>query len=91
MGSWISVECGTACLELDSCSTIRFNDLQFHPYLRVEPPSHLMASIHQPLFPAKELFNSLPHGLFENLEGLRVEGELAYDFELDAIWLVLTA
>ena len=23
-------------LELDSCSTIRFNDLQFHPYLRVE-------------------------------------------------------
>lgn len=71
-------------LELDSCSTIRFNDLQFHPYLRVEPPSHLMASIHQPLFPAKELFNSLPHGLFENLEGIRVEGELAYDFELDA-------
>lgn len=71
-------------LELDSCSTVRFNDLQFHPYLRVEPPSHLMASIHQSLFPAKELFNSLPHGLFENLEGIRVEGELAYDFELDA-------
>lgn len=74
-------------LELDSCSTIRFNDLQFHPYLRIEPPSHLMASIHQPLFPAEELFNSLPHGLFENLEGIRVEGKLAYDFELDVDWV----
>ena len=71
-------------LELDSCSTIRFNDLQFHPYLRVESPSHLMASIHQPLFPAKELFNSLPHGLFENLEGIRWKESWHTIFELDA-------
>lgn len=71
-------------LELDSASTVRFNRLQFHPYLRLEPPGHLIASIHKPSFPAEELFNSLPHGLFENLEGIRVAGNLSYDFGLDA-------
>lgn len=71
-------------LELDSASTVRFNRLQFHPYLRVEPPGHLIASIHKPSFPAEELFGSLPHGLFENLEGIRVAGNLSYDFGLDA-------
>lgn len=71
-------------LELDSASTVRFNRLQFHPYLRVEPPGHLIASIHKSSFPAEELFGSLPHGLFENLEGIRVAGNLSYDFGLDA-------
>lgn len=71
-------------LELDSASTVRFNRLQFHPYLRVESPGHLIASIHKPSFPAEELFGSLPHGLFENLEGIRVAGNLSYDFGLDA-------
>lgn len=71
-------------LELDSASTVRFNRLQFHPYLRLEPPAHLIASIHKPSFPAEELFGSLPHGLFENLEGIRVTGNLSYDFGLDA-------
>lgn len=71
-------------LELDSTSTVRFNRLQFHPYLRLEPPGHLIASIHKPSFPAEELFGSLPHGLFENLEGIRVAGNLSYDFGLDA-------
>ena len=71
-------------LELDSASTVRFNRLQFHPYLRLEPPGHLIASIHKPSFPAEELFGSLPHGLFENLEGIKVAGNLSYDFGLDA-------
>lgn len=71
-------------LELDSASTVRFNRLRFHPYLRLEPPAHLIASIHKPSFPAEELFGSLPHGLFENLEGIRVAGNLSYDFGLDA-------
>lgn len=71
-------------LELDSASTVRFNRLQFHPYLRLEPPAHLIASIHKPSFLAEELFGSLPHGLFENLEGIRVAGNLSYDFGLDA-------
>lgn len=71
-------------LELDSASTVRFNRLQFHPYLRLEPPAHLIASIHKPSFPAEELFGFLPHGLFENLEGIRVAGNLSYDFGLDA-------
>lgn len=78
-------------LELDSCSTIRFNDLQFHPYLRVEPPSHLMASIHQPLFPAKELFNSLPHGLLRIWKGFEWKENWHTISNWMPIWPVLTA
>lgn len=75
---------GSRSIELDSCSTVRFNRLQFHPYLRLEGSTHLTARLHKPWFPASELFGSLPHGLFEHLEGIRVDGQLAYDFLLDA-------
>lgn len=75
---------GSRSIELDSCSTVRFNRLQFHPYLRLEGSTHLTARLHKPWFPASELFSSLPHGLFEHLEGIRVDGQLAYDFLLDA-------
>ena len=78
-------------VELDSSSLIRFNQLTFHPYLRVERVQddtrnkqwHFTASVHKPLFPAQELFGSLPKGLFGNLEGIRTSGQLAYKFLLD--------
>ncbi|MDY5237256.1 biosynthetic peptidoglycan transglycosylase [Bacteroides helcogenes] len=78
-------------IELDSTSLIRFNSLTFHPYLRVrwkrdnalEKALHLTASVHKPWFPAEELFRSLPKGLFDNLEGIRTSGQLAFHFLLD--------
>lgn len=72
-------------LELDSTSTVLFNKLQFHPYLRAEKKQHwhLTASTHKEWFPSDHLFSSLPKGLFTNLEGLKTSGELSYQFFTD--------
>lgn len=78
-------------VELDSTSLVQFNALTFHPYLKAEWQQseskvktwHFTASVHKPWFESEELFSSLPKGLFENLEGIRTSGQLAYDFLLD--------
>lgn len=79
-------------MELDSASLVRFNSLTFHPYLKAERVRlddtgkegwHFTASVRKPWFPAEELFSSLPKDLFGNLEGIRVSGQLAYQFLLD--------
>lgn len=72
-------------MELDSCSTLRLNHLELHPYLRVErlPAWHLLLHLHKPWFPAQHLFTSLPRGLFSNLQGIATHGELAYDLHFD--------
>lgn len=73
-------------LELDSTTTVLFNKLYFHPYLRAEKSKeqwHFMASVHKPWFPADDLFSSLPKGLFSNLEDLKTKGELTYHLLLD--------
>ncbi|MBD3592097.1 biosynthetic peptidoglycan transglycosylase [Bacteroides sp. GM023] len=72
--------------ELDSTTTVAFNKLQFHPYLRAEKEKgnwHFTAAVDKPWFPADNLFSSLPKGLFNNLEGMKTSGELAYHFLLD--------
>lgn len=78
--------------ELDSCSTVSFNDFAFHPYLRVarEPDEegemqwHVRGEIHKGFFPAQQLFDALPQGLFHNLQGLQCTGELSYNLLFDA-------
>lgn len=78
-------------VELDSTSLIQFNALAFHPYLKAEWQQnkekkktwHFTASVHKPWFESEELFSSLPKGLFENLEGIRTSGQIAYHFLLD--------
>lgn len=78
-------------IELDSASLVKFNALDFHPYIRVErlknadPDKkwHVTLSVNKPWFPSQELFGSLPKGLFENLEGIQTTGQLAYHFLLD--------
>lgn len=80
------VNIGIETLELDSTSKVRFNKLEFHPYLKVGQKNklwHFTASVNKPWFPADELFSSLPEGLFNNLEGIQTSGELAYHLLLD--------
>ena len=77
---------GNHTLELDSTTTVLFNKIQFHPYLRAEKKEaqwHFTATIDKSWFPADDLFGSLPKGLFSNLEGIKTRGELAYHFLLD--------
>lgn len=73
-------------IELDSISEVSFNHLKFHPYLKAEKHDslwHFTASVNKEWFPAQELFNSLPNGLFNNLTGLQTSGQLAYHFFFD--------
>ncbi len=71
-------------IELDSNSVVEFNQLVFNPYLRYSklPEPIFEFSIHKPWFEAQQLFSSLPKGLFDNLEGMKVKGQLKYSLIL---------
>lgn len=79
------VHIGKDYLELDSATDVRFNQLDFHPYLKVEKDTawRITASVNKTDFPANDLFASLPKGLFYNLEGMKAQGTLSYHFLLD--------
>lgn len=74
---------GKDYFELDSNSVMVFNKLTFNPYAYYRPgPSRQVAlKLHKPKFTAQDLFESLPKGLFFNLEGLKTSGELSYNFD----------
>ena len=67
--------------EVDSASTFVFNKLQFNPYIKYQtyPSKQLTAIIHKGPFPAQDLFESLPDGLFTTLDGIKTSGELSYN------------
>jgi hypothetical protein len=80
------INVGSNYVELDKSSVAQFNEIQFNPYLRAEKNGqkwHVTISTDKSWFPAEQLFASLPQGLFGNLRGLNVSGELAYHFLLD--------
>jgi hypothetical protein len=78
---------GADYAELDSSTLVTFNKIDFHPYIRYRPkPSkQVTIRIHKPEFPAQDLFSSFPQGLFTNLDGIRVKGNLSWylDFFVD--------
>jgi len=69
--------------ELDSSTRFTFNNIDFHPYIRYRPkPSkQITLKIHKPQFQAQDLFSSIPEGLFTNLDGIRVKGNLSWSFD----------
>ncbi len=74
------VNVGNDYAELDSSSLVTFNKLDFHPYclFRPKPSKQLTLRIRKPEFPAEDLFSSLPEGLFSNLSGIKVKGDLSW-------------
>ena len=77
------VNIGADYIELDSATGVNINFLDFHPYIRYKtrPAKQVTLKLHQPSFAAEDLFTSLPRGLFYNLEGIKVKGELSYDLD----------
>ncbi len=67
-------------IELDSLSSFEFNKIKFNPYFKycVTPSKQISLSFNKPRFNAQEFFESLPAGLFKNLEGIKTKGELGY-------------
>lgn len=79
------VHVGKNFVELDKRTTVICNKLKLNPYLKAEKKNdwHITASIDKENFPAAELFESIPQGLFYHVEGLQAEGTLTYHFFLD--------
>lgn len=78
---------GDDYIELDSSSLFSINKLTINPWIKIHPQKPYRVSLHirKPSFPAQQLFESLPEGLFLNLQGMKVSGDLSYylDFDLD--------
>ncbi|MCX6267486.1 MAG: transglycosylase domain-containing protein, partial [Bacteroidetes bacterium] len=78
---------GADYAELDSSTRVTFNKIDFRPYIRYrpKPAKQITLQIHKPQFPAQDLFSSFPPGLFTNLDGIRVKGNLSWylDFFVD--------
>ncbi|MCX6304552.1 MAG: transglycosylase domain-containing protein [Bacteroidetes bacterium] len=74
---------GADYAELDSSTRVTFNKIDFRPYIRYRPkPSkQLTLQVHKPQFPAQDLFSSFPQGLFTNLDGIRVKGNLSWNLD----------
>ncbi len=72
---------------LDSTSTVFLRDASIHPYLRytLSPNKIYEMKLNAPEQDAQAIFNSFPVGLFESLDGIKVQGKLKYnlDFYLD--------
>ncbi len=75
---------GNNHVELSKASTINIKKLQLHPYIRyTSSPSETYAlAIATPEMDAQDLFDAFPDGLFESLDGIRVQGKIRY--QLDA-------
>ncbi|MDP4289578.1 MAG: transglycosylase domain-containing protein [Bacteroidota bacterium] len=78
-----NIHIGENYYEVDSTSTFTFNRLSFKPYIRYQtyPDKQLTAVIHKEPFPAQDLFDALPSGLFTTLDGIKTDGQLSYDLD----------
>jgi hypothetical protein len=73
---------------LDSTSTVFLKTASVHPYLKytLSPNKIYEMKINAEEQDAQAIFDSFPLGLFESLEGIKVQGKLKYnlDFYLDS-------
>ena len=70
---------GKSYIEVDSSSYVTFNETGFHPHVRYSNnPKTIALKINEPSFDAQQFFNSLPAGLFSNLQGIKVRGDLSF-------------
>ncbi|WP_243347884.1 biosynthetic peptidoglycan transglycosylase [Parabacteroides sp. FAFU027] len=76
---------GANFAELDSATEVKFNKISFHPYFYLQKDTDwkITALINKNRFPASDLLNSLPKGLFHNLADIKVKGDLSYHFLFD--------
>lgn len=72
-------------LEIVEGTLIEVQDFSFKPQLMYNhaPSKQLQLALHTGRFEAQDFFNAIPKGLFENLEGIEVEGEIEYDMDFN--------
>ncbi|HPD64209.1 MAG TPA: biosynthetic peptidoglycan transglycosylase [Bacteroidia bacterium] len=75
----------SASIELDSNSFVLMNNFKVNLYSLYDKTKGKRAvfAFHIPRSDVKDLINSIPKGVFENLEGFDATGEIAYRFLID--------
>lgn len=76
---------GDDYFEIDSSTLVSFNKIGFHPYLKYTgyPEKKIDIRINEPEIDAADFFESLPAGMFTNLEGIKVKGSLNFMLEFN--------
>jgi hypothetical protein len=71
---------GTNFVSLDSSSVIHLRKASAHPYLKytLNPVKTYELKLNTGWQDAQNIFNSFPTGMFESLEGIKVQGKLNY-------------
>jgi hypothetical protein len=64
-------------------STIQIKDFSASPQIKLtlKPTKQFDLAIHTGIFQAQDFFDAIPKGLFQNVEGVKVEGSIAYDLD----------
>ncbi len=72
-------------IELVQGTKVEVKDFSFQPKLKFtrKPKKILEMAVHTGMFKAQNFFDALPAGLFENLDGIQVEGDIQYDMDFN--------
>jgi hypothetical protein len=72
---------GVSELSLDSSTSIKLNNMVIKPYINYQHSPHktLAVDFKIPLMASQNFFESLPKGLFTNLEGIQTKGDLGFN------------
>ena len=70
-------------IELLTGTKVQVKDFSFEPKLKYskKPNKVLEMAVHTGKFKAQDFFDALPVGLFENLDGIKVAGDIQYDMD----------
>src|SRR5690606_4703845 len=74
---------GKTAVEVAAASKVRVKEFEFWSYVQLisKPDKELKLSIYTDKFEAQKFFDAIPRGLFETLDGIQVEGQIAYDLD----------
>lgn len=77
---------GEDFIEIDSSSVFSINSLKLSPYIKYlnGNSKKIILLLNKKKFNAQGLFESLPAGMFDNLQGIKTKGELEYHLKFIA-------
>ena len=78
------ISIGTNFIAIDSTSVIHLKRITAHPFIKytINPVKIYQLKLYTGWLNAQELFDSLPAGIFDSLEGIRVTGKLNYSLNI---------
>ena len=74
---------GSHFISLDSSSSIKFNTITFHPFVKFQnsPETVFQLRVKTEKTQAQQFINALPEGLFTHFKGMEAEGDFSYSLD----------